>query len=176
MKKIIFSALIGLSVISIQGCMTPMTVTSQPMENISKVIEVNGKKQNQIFNESKMWIAESFKSANNVIQYQDEGTGSIIGKGNMKYPCVGLIDCGAFGNDNINFTIRIDSKDNKARIAVSDVTRTSLTYVKGAVNNIGQEGPITIVEHQQRIAVKLKEIINQYEQKITSTSSSSNNW
>ena len=83
MKKIIFSALIGLSVISIQGCMTPMTVTSQPMENISKVIEVNGKKQNQIFNESKMWIAESFKSANNVIQYQDEGTGSIIGKGNM---------------------------------------------------------------------------------------------
>ena len=90
--------------------------------------------------------------------------------------CVGLIDCGAFGNDNINFTIRIDSKDNKARIAVSDVTRTSLTYVKGAVNNIGQEGPITIVEHQQRIAVKLKEIINQYEQKITSTSSSSNNW
>lgn len=175
MKNIILSSLIGLSVISIQGCMTPMTATSQPMESISEVIEVNGKKQNQIFNESKMWIAESFKSANNVIQYQDEGTGSIIGKGNMKYPCVGLIDCGAFGNDNINFTIRIDSKDDKARIAISDVTKTSLTYVKGGVNNnIGKEGPIVIVEHQQKIAVKLKEVISQYKQKITSTSLSNN--
>ncbi len=160
--------------ISLAGCVAPMTQTQQAMPEITQVIDVPSKSKDQIFEESKIWIAQSFKSANNVIQYADKGTGSIIGKGNIKYPCDGFIDCGAFGNDNINFTIKIDTKDNKARVAISDVTRTNLTYVQGGMNNIGKEVPIYIVEHQKKIAAKLNQVIDQYKAAITSTKSSEN--
>ncbi|MDQ1207285.1 hypothetical protein QE380_000208 [Acinetobacter baylyi] len=157
------------------GCMTPMTPTQQNMPEITQVIEVPNKAKDQIFEESKIWIAKSFKSANNVIQYADKETGSIVGKGNIKYPCDGFIDCGAFGNDNVNFTIKIDTKDNKARVVISDITRTNLTYVKGGVNNIGTEVPIVIVEHQKKIATKLNEVVEQYKTAIT-TKTSNQNW
>ena len=160
---------------SLAGCMTPLTPTQQGMPEISKVVEIPNKSKDKIFEESKIWIAQSFKSANNVIQYADKETGSIVGKGNIQYPCDGFMDCSAFGNDKVNFTIKIDTKDNKARVVISDVTRTSLTYVKGGMNNIGREVPILIMEHQQKITTKLNDVVEQYKIAITSDISS-NNW
>ncbi|EHU1491220.1 DUF4468 domain-containing protein [Acinetobacter baumannii] len=171
MKKIIVATVISLGLV---GCMTPMTSTQQAMPEISQVIEVPNKTKDQIFEDSKIWIAQSFKSANNVIQYSDKSTGSIIGKGNIPYPCDGFIDCGAFGNDKVNFTIKIDTKENKARVTINDVTRTNLTYVQGAINNIGKDVPITIVQHQQKIAVKLNNVIEQYKTAITSKQTNEN--
>lgn len=171
MKKIIVATVISLGLV---GCMTPMTPTQQAMPEISQVIEVPNKTKDQIFEDSKIWIAQSFKSANNVIQYSDKSTGSIIGKGNIPYPCDGFIDCGAFGNDKVNFTIKIDTKENKARVTINDVTRTNLTYVQGAINNIGKDVPITIVQHQQKIAVKLNNVIEQYKTAITSKQTNQN--
>lgn len=171
MKKIFLAGVLSFGLV---GCMTPMTQTQQVMPDISEVVDVPNKSKDKIFEDSKIWIAQSFKSANNVIQYADKDQGSIIGKGNIKYPCDGFIDCGAFGNDNVNFTIKIDAKDSKARIVISDVTRTNLTYVKGGVNNIGREVPIIILEHQQKIAVKLKDIAEQYKLAITSKKTNDN--
>lgn len=172
MKKILLAALVcgGLG-----GCVAPMTRTDVPMSDVSRIIDIPNKTKDQIFEDSRMWIAQSFKSANNVIQYADKGTGSIIGKGNIQYPCDGAIDCSAFGNDRINFTMKIDTKDNKARVIISDITRTNLTYIKGGLNpNIGKEVPIIIVQHQQKIAIKLNGVIDQYKAAITSNQSNSN--
>ncbi|MDR8407097.1 DUF4468 domain-containing protein, partial [Acinetobacter baumannii] len=68
MKQIIVATVISLGLV---GCMTPMTSTQQAMPEISQVIEVPNKTKDQIFEDSKIWIAQSFKSANNVIQYSD---------------------------------------------------------------------------------------------------------
>lgn len=172
MKKIL---VLGL-VMGLVGCATMPTPTDKKMNDLVEVIEVPNKTKDQIFEGSKIWIAQSFKSANNVIQYADEDSGSIIGKGNIQYPCDGFIDCGAFGNDKVNFTIKIDSKDNKARVSISDITRTNLTYVQGGYNtNMGKEVPVKLVEHQQKIEVKLKNVIDQYRSAITS-SSLNDNW
>ncbi|BFM60404.1 DUF4468 domain-containing protein [Acinetobacter baumannii] len=165
---------VGVFSLGLAGCMTPITPTQQAMPEISQVIEVPNKSKDQIFEDSKIWIAQSFKSANNVIQYADKSTGSIIGKGNIQYPCDGFIDCGAFGNDRVNFTIKIDTKDSKARVTINDVTRTNLTYVQGGVNNLGKEVPITILQHQQKIAVNLNNVIDQYKSAITSTKANEN--
>lgn len=174
MKKIILGTLIG-STSVLSGCVSEMTQTQQPIPEISQVVEVPNKSKDQIFEDSKVWFAQSFKSSNNVIQYADKGTGSIIGKGNIQYPCDGFIDCGAFGNDKVNFTIKIDTKENKARVTISDVTRTPLTYVKGGYNgNIGKDVPILIVQHQQKITVKLNDVIEQYKKAITSKVSNDN--
>ncbi len=147
------------------GCasMTGMTQTTKPMPEVTEVIVVDGKSKDQIFDASKIWIAKSFKSANNVVQYEDKASGTIIGKGNIKFPCYDFTSCGAFGNDRVNFTVKIDSKDNKARISFSDINRTSLTYTQGGFNhNIGKEIPIIIIEHQQAITKSLKSVVDQY--------------
>ncbi len=172
-----FSILIMASILT--GCLgvSGMTPTKQPMSEISKVIEVPNKSKDQIFENSKIWVAQSFRSANNVIQYQDKSTGSIIGKGNIQYPCEGFTDCGAFGADRVNFTIKIDTKDAKARVVISDITRTSLTRIQGAQNiNMGKEFPITIIEQQNRIAKKMDEIVDQYKLAITSSQLQNSEW
>ncbi|MDR8443641.1 hypothetical protein FPK32_19530, partial [Acinetobacter baumannii] len=63
----------------------------------------------------------------------------------------------------------------KARVFISDITATSLTYVQGGINNIGQERPILILEHQQRIDAKLKEVVQQYKTDVVKQQVD-NNW
>ena len=106
MKKLLIAGVLGFSLI-LGGCVSMPTPTDKPMESVVEVVEVQGQKKDQLFESSKVWIAKSFKSANNVIQYQDQTTGTIIGKGNIQFPCEGFIDCGAFGKDMVNFTIFI---------------------------------------------------------------------
>lgn len=175
MKKLLIAGLCGFGLV-VSGCMTMPTPTDKKMDDLIEIIDVPNKTKVQIFEDSRIWIAQSFKSANNVIQYADKDTGSIVGKGNIAYPCDGFVDCGAFGKDKINFTIKIDSKDNKARVTISDITRTNLTYVQGGYNaNIGKELPINLVEHQQKITMKLKDVVGQYKTAITS-SNTNQNW
>lgn len=165
MKKI----LLALCVVCFTGCSASLTQTKKPTPDVSNIIVINGKSKNKIFEESKIWIAKSFKSANSVIQYSDKETGSIIGKGTIKYPCDGVIDCGAFGEDIVNFTIKIDVKENKARVVFSDITRTPLTYVKEGFNSSnGREMPIYIVQYQQKVVKKLNEISHSYESELNS--------
>lgn len=174
MKNILIAGVLGFG-LAVSGCMTMPTPTDKKMDDVTEVIDVPNKTKVQIFEDSRIWIAQSFKSANNVIQYADKDTGSIIGKGNIPYPCDGFVDCGAFGKDKVNFTIKIDSKDNKARVTISDITRTNLTYVQGGYNaNIGKESPINIVEHQQKITMKLQDVVGQYKNAITSKDTNQN--
>lgn len=166
----------GLVVLSLVGCVSMPPPASTPMTNIVEMVELSGQTKEQIFDKSKIWISKSFQSANNVIQYQNKSTGQIIGKGTIPFPCEGFIECGAFGQDRVNFTIQIDTKDNKARISFSDISATSLTYVKGGVNNIGQERQILVVKHQQQISNKLKLIAKQYTADITSQLTGPKDW
>lgn len=172
MKKLLIAGMVGFGLI-LGGCVSMPTPTDKPMESVVEVVEVQGQKKDQLFESSKVWIAKSFKSANNVIQYQDPATGTIIGKGNIQFPCEGFIDCGAFGKDKVNFTIQIDTKDDRARVSMYDITITNLTYVQGGINNIGQERPVSILEHQQRIQAKLKGLIQQYKSEIVAQKASS---
>lgn len=77
----------------------------------------------------------------------------------------------------MNFTIQIDTKDNKARISFSDISATSLTYVKGSINNnIGKERQILIVEHQKRIEEKFKLLAQGYKADVINQHTESKDW
>ncbi len=173
--KINKSSLFAASVL-ISSSAFALTATTEPMQNVVEIVNLDGKSKDQIYEGSKVWIAKSFKSSNNVIQYQNPEAGSIIGKGNMQFPCKGFIDCGAFGNDRVNFTIQIEAKDNKARVSISDITASRGVYSGGGINNIGAERRINIVEHQQRITEKLKDIVQQYKVDLLSQKSQSSDW
>ncbi|HAQ19604.1 MAG TPA: hypothetical protein DCR40_10295 [Prolixibacteraceae bacterium] len=52
-------------------------------QNYSEVIKVPGKNKNQLYVSGREWFAESFKSANNVLQMDDPISGKLIGKGSL---------------------------------------------------------------------------------------------
>ena len=174
MKKLLIAVVLGSS---LYGCVTSPELqhSPQPLLQVTQIVEINGQSKDKLFDASKIWMAKVFKSSNNVVQYADKESGSIIGKGSIQFPCEGFIDCGAFGSDRVNFTIKIDTKDNKSRLSFSDITRTPLTYVKGGLNsNMGKDLPITQVKQQQQVKLKLESIIGQYKADVLKQQSDAN--
>lgn len=89
-----------------------------PTAEIVEIVEVDLAKE-KIYNLSLQFIAENFRSAKAVIEYQDRETGRIIGNGSTTVSD-GLM------NRPATFTMIIDVKDNKYRI-----TYKSLMYQPG---------------------------------------------
>ncbi|SMC46330.1 DUF4468 domain-containing protein [Pedobacter africanus] len=93
------------------------------MPNISK---------SEMFGASKKWLADAFKSANSVIQSENEPTGQLIGKG---YTTISYFKKGSMMGIllDIKFTVQIDCKDGKYRIRFYDLgNETSSTrYTSG---------------------------------------------
>lgn len=108
---------------------TPVQTTEAKFE---KVYEVPGLSQAKIYDGTRQWFAVAYGSANAVIQYEDKAVGTIIGKGNMKYPCRGMIECMGTQNARVDFTSRIDTKDGKLRVTYDTLRyRSPSSYVNG---------------------------------------------
>jgi len=116
LKKII----IILGVISLlSGCagMKPLT---EEQKSIERVVTLENVSQDVIFERTKMWIAENFVSAKAVLEYEDKDKGRLIGNGKMDYPCSGM-SCLAKNDWDVNFTMRVDVKDNKLRLRFTNI-------------------------------------------------------
>lgn len=79
-----------------------------------------GVSKNDIYDRSFRWIAQNFKSAKEVIDYQDKASGSIIAKGiisDVKY--LNNFHLNSIGD--LHFTLTIDCRDGKARYVYTNV-------------------------------------------------------
>jgi len=89
-----------------------------------QVIEIPGKSKQQIFEQSKQWIAKAFVSAKKVIEYESLQEGKIIGNSS-----VALIDSyrTIFGVEMVKgeylarFSMTEDIKEGKLRITIDQV-------------------------------------------------------
>ncbi len=112
MWKMVLSLCLSLSL----GCAsfesTPSDVLSAPVNYVYDVPMSKG----QLFDKSLMWAAQTYGSANDVIQYKDRNTGKIIGKGIGK-AYLNLYDRG------FSYTFNIDTKDKKVRLSFSNINR-----------------------------------------------------
>jgi hypothetical protein len=97
------------------GCALPKTATKEQMKH-EYVSEYTGISKDQIFDKSLRWIAQNFRSAKDVIDYQDKASGSIIAKG-----IIPNVDYGAMINGDLHFTLTIDCRDGKARYIYTNI-------------------------------------------------------
>ena len=113
--KLIF----GMIFFFLTGCagLQPITDSDRTFE---RVVEAPGYSKEQIFNGTKIWIAENFKSAKAVLEYENKDTGTIIGNGIISYPCSGL-EYIAKADWKVPFTMRVDIKDQKFRLTFSNL-------------------------------------------------------
>lgn len=119
MKKIIFAGVLIGSLLT--GCATVPPTPQEPVK-LENVYTIEKLTQDQIYDGVRQWFATAFKSSNAVIQYEDKKAGTIIGKSNTKYTCSSIGECFmATTNDVLEFTIRVDTKDGRVRVAFSDL-------------------------------------------------------
>lgn len=108
-----------LAILFLAGCVDMQPVAEED-RTFDGVFEVPGISKEQIFNATKIWVAENFHSAKSVIEYENKEEGTLIGNGVTRYPCAG-IDCLAKQDWNVPFTMRVDMKDQKLKLTFLNI-------------------------------------------------------
>ena len=90
---------------------------SQNPLKFEQVFNAEGKTKDEMFSKAMLWVADKYNSANDVVQLSDKDAGNIIVKAmyNHRYGKA-MTYGGSWGN--ITYTLSIQFKDDKYRIAV----------------------------------------------------------
>jgi len=138
MRKVVVCLLMTLAF----GC-AGMQPVKEADRSFEKIVEAPGHSKEQIFYGTKIWIAENFKSAKAVLEYENKEAGTIIGNGVISYPCSG-IDCIAKADWKVPFTMRVDIKDQKYRLTFSNLHLSwPPSYNSTFGVQAGHDGPIS---------------------------------
>lgn len=104
-------------------------------QEYSEVVEVPGKTADKLYTIAREWFAETFNSANKVLQMDDSVAGKLIGKGSthvsQSYVSGGMIKIPMTIDWYPNFTIKVSVKDGKYKCDITDIT------IKKPGGNIG---------------------------------------
>lgn len=102
--------------------------------NYQGVITVEGQSAAQLYSKIKLWVAENFKSANDVIQSDDKDAGIMVMKGNFVCTCPGFVKWPA----RCDMTLKTEVKDNRFRytITITDVRDDSTPSNVSVMNSI----------------------------------------
>jgi hypothetical protein len=95
-----------------------LPIFSQVKSEYERIYENDTCKQSYLYSKSKMYIADVFRSANNVIQNDDPSFGSLICKGTIE------VSLGYY----FDFTLKIRVKDGASKITVTDISNTFAPY------------------------------------------------
>lgn len=104
----------------------------------TKIIQLDSASKASHFSKAKLWIANTFRSAQDVIQYESIEEGKILCKGSFQITPTGM---GANGTihrtqaGSVRFTMEISIKETKCRIRSYDFTHEA-EYGGGSFENI----------------------------------------
>lgn len=147
---------------------------------IQKVIEFKDASKDNIYNGSRQWVAQSFKSAQDVIQMDDKESGIIIAKGNMKYPCTGSWWCSGYENMLVKFTLKIESRDGRARVTFSDIVRyTPASYTAGFRTPESEDKIANYTKNLDtvgQVRAEFNNLFQSYEKTVNNTHASKDDW
>lgn len=85
----------------------------------SDVIVVDNINRDELLRRAKKWIVDSYKSANDVIQYEDIGEGEIIGKGHFETTWQATFM--HTYKVNVLHTVKIQAKDGRYRYEITNL-------------------------------------------------------
>lgn len=102
-------AFIVVAALALSGC-SIRTAANDEQKKHEFVLDSLSAGKEKIFNQTMKWIAENFRSAKQVIDYQDKQAGTIIAKGAVNVDQI-----------TVFFTLIIDIKENKMRLNYKDL-------------------------------------------------------
>lgn len=140
MKKILLAAILLL----LTACVSKITLPNiAPVNDASyqQVIDLPSQSRQQIFEKSKQWMAKTFVSSKQVIEYESLQEGKIIGNGsaNLTFTYVSSLTGPVTQNYHVRFSMTEDIKDSKARITFDQIWVQN-GYGVGGGEGITQDG------------------------------------
>lgn len=153
------------TLILLSGCATPESMGLIPLKKDQaetiKIIDIKGVSKDELHERAKQFVADSFKSAQAVIQYESKEQGRIMGKGVVG----GYTEIG-FSSYYIsyNFSFNIDVKDGKARLTTSN-------YIHTPSNQ-----PIAYIQQFDEIKPGLESLNAAFSQRMLQSASDTTNW
>jgi len=87
---------------------------------VQAVYEAPAASKDQILATTRLWIAENFRSAKQVIDHEDAASGLLIAKGAIPYPCEGF-ECVAKSQWRVLFTMRMEARDGRYRLTFTNL-------------------------------------------------------
>lgn len=156
--------LLLVAILFLTGCASvTSTVLTENNTKYQQIIEVPGQGKDVIYERSRVWIAQTFKSAKDVIQYESKDEGVIIIKGAVHNPFSGAM---AFApNIYLTFTMKEDIKDGRARATFDNILIEQMRS-KWTVRNARE------VEGAERAITRLAESLKSY----LTTAHAADNW
>lgn len=125
---------------------------------VEQVFEAPGYDKAQIYGSTKVWIAENFRSAKAVMEYENKEEGTLIGNGVIPYPCKGFLDCLGKPEWKVRFTMRVDTKDEKFRVTFSNINLIWPGAVYNGVYTRANDGsPLNSLKDREKISAALLE-------------------
>lgn len=120
MKKTILIIILALSLNANCQIISDFKTDSDGNINYNDVIELKDKTKDQLFLKAKSYFVDTFKSANDVIQLEDKENSIIVGRGNSTiHVNAGM---GVSSTMLFNYRIKIETKDNKIRYELYNLT------------------------------------------------------
>ncbi len=151
----------------------------------NKVDSVN-KTKSQIYSDTKMYIAKTWNSAQDVIQNDDKDGGSILIKG-LYTKDISMVGGMQVYRYVYNYTVSFLMKDNRFKIILNDVHCSSVTFMTNPSMNLPKVEPFEgecpktggvnkskVVDMMVDLKIKLQNIVDSYSDAIKATSV--NNW
>lgn len=173
MKKLLIAGVVGFGLV---GCATTPQQPATPAK-FEKIYQLDNLKQPQIYDGARQWFAVAFRSANAVIQYEDKAAGTIIGKGIMQYPCSGMECLAMTGNEKVEFTVRVDTKEGRMRVGYDNLTYSAPSYISSGMRMPAQNYPITESKKSTPLIIgKLDKFSDEMAEKIRTQQTVNSNW
>lgn len=135
---------------------TAATLTEE-QRTIVQVFEAPGADKLTIYTAGRQWIAENFRSAKAVIEYESKDEGTIIGNGVMNYPCASAWECLGKPDWKVPFTMRLEAKDERFRLTFTNIHLFWPPGVNAGIRQPGHDSPVTSPKDMAKIKPKLLE-------------------
>lgn len=84
----------------------------------TEVVQAPGKTKAELFQSAKVWFADNFRSAKDVINFQDESAGIVSGRGNTS---IYMKLMGQVIERTLYFSIKIEARDERYRYTIEEI-------------------------------------------------------
>lgn len=138
MRVILLFCVIGL----LSGCAATMRISPEDAV-YQKIIELPNQSKSAIYEKSRQWFAERFKSARSIIEYENKDEGAIIGNSAMPRP-VSVVHIG--GGSTISYTMKEEIKDNRVRLTFNNFVAFAPTSVNNITGQVYSGGEMPVLQ------------------------------
>ena len=96
-----------------------MTIFGQEPLTYTEIMQADGISKMELYTRAKLWFANAYNSANDVLQMDNKEGGQIIGKAIMQYKPT-VFSGSAATKGNIKYTIKIFVKEGRYKYEITD--------------------------------------------------------